>query len=180
MELEKFYESVGGDYKEVRRRIPSDDAIQRFVTKFPNDQSYEKLRQAVEKKDYEEAYRVQKHILETEGTLEIFRNEARCECLFYELTHGQDKETIEKLYDKKLQKYIKATAIYPSKLRLMFAYYYLYEKDDQKVQEIQAKLERSVDTYMIKVDAVAELATVKKLMQASDASENNNQEEKKR
>ena len=57
MELEKFYESVGGDYKEVRRRIPSDDAIQRFVTKFPNDQSYEKLRQAVEKKDYEEAYR---------------------------------------------------------------------------------------------------------------------------
>ena len=124
--------------------------------------------------NYEEAYRVQKHILETEGTLEIFRNEARCECLFYELTHGQDKETIEKLYDKKLQKYIKATAIYPSKLRLMFAYYYLYEKDDQKVQEIYAKLERSVDTYMIKVDAVAELATVKKLMQASDASENNN------
>ena len=113
--------------------------------------------------NYEEAYRMQKHILDTKGTLEIFRNEARCECLFYELTHGQDKETIEKLYNKKLQKYIQTTAIYPSRMRLMFAYYYLYEKNDKKAQEMYTKLERAVDTYMIKADALMELAAVKKL-----------------
>lgn len=113
--------------------------------------------------NYEEVYRMQKHILDTEGTLEIFRNEARCECLFYELTHGQDKETIEKLYNKKLQKYIKTTVLYPARMRLMFAYYYLYKKDDKKAQEMYIKLEKSVDTYMIKADASMEIVTVKKL-----------------
>ena len=57
MQLEEFYEAIGGNYQEVKRRIPSDSAIQRFVIKFLDDKSYETLREAVEKRDYEEAYK---------------------------------------------------------------------------------------------------------------------------
>lgn len=110
-------------------------------------------------KDYGKVYELQKYMIETPGVLELFKNEAKCECLFYELISGMDKEVIEQRYDKELQNYIKATMIYPSRLRLMYAYYKLYEKDDTKAEEIYSELQKSVDTYAVKADAKMELET---------------------
>ncbi len=67
------------------------------------------------KGDYEKYYEINKHISENNSILEIFRNEAKCECLFYEIISGASSETIDARYDKNLQKYIHATSIYPSK-----------------------------------------------------------------
>lgn len=111
-------------------------------------------------KDYSKVYELQKYMIETNGVLELFKNEARCECLFYELISGQEKKIIEKRYDKSLQKYIKATSIYPSRLRLMYAYYTLYEKDNAKAEDVYSKLQKSVDTHVIKADAKMELEVV--------------------
>lgn len=107
--------------------------------------------------NYEKAYEINRNIIETPGILELFKNEARCECLFYEITHNMDKEKIDKLYDKNLKQYVKVTEIYPSRLRLMYAYNLLYLKDVKKAEEYYKKLENSVDTYIIKADAIQEL-----------------------
>lgn len=107
--------------------------------------------------NYDKAYELQKYILDTPGVLQIIRNEAKCECLFYEIVHTQNKEKVEELYDKELQQYVKATAIYPSRQRLLHAYYHLYMKDEKKANEAYEKLKKLVDTYMIKADALMEL-----------------------
>lgn len=62
------------------------------------------------KGDYEKAYETQKYISENSDILEIFRNEAKCECLFYEIINNSGADVIDARYDKNLQKYIKATA----------------------------------------------------------------------
>lgn len=107
--------------------------------------------------DYDKTYELQKYMMNTQGVLGIFKNEARCECLFYEIMHGQNKDVIEQLYDKKLQKYINATAGYPSRQRLMYAYYHIYLKDESKAEEAYSKLKKLVDIHIIKADALVEL-----------------------
>lgn len=115
--------------------------------------------------EYDRAYEISKAIIETKGALELFKDEARCECLFYELTHDMDQEKIEALYNKKLQKYIKATALYPSRQRLMVAYYMLYLKDEKKAREAYNKLKKSVQTFMIKADALLELEIATRIIE---------------
>lgn len=113
--------------------------------------------------NYKEAYELQKYIVEYPDILPIFKNEAKCECLFFEIIQGEEKEIIEKRYDEELKKYIKATSLYPSRQRLMYAYYKLYEKDEEKAAEALKKLEKMVDTFVIKADAKHELEVAKAL-----------------
>lgn len=119
------------------------------------------------KGDYEKAYETQKYISENSDILEIFRNEAKCECLFYEIINDSGADVIDARYDKNLQKYIKATAIYPSRQRLMYSYYKLYKKDEKKAAECMKKLEKMIDTYSVKADAVLELETARKIVQSN-------------
>lgn len=116
------------------------------------------------KGDYKNTYETQKYISENNDILGIFRNEAKCECLFYELINDAGSEVIDARYDKELQNYIKATAIYPSRQRLMYAYYKLYKKDEKKASDCMNKLVKMIDTYSVKADAVLELETAKKLI----------------
>lgn len=115
------------------------------------------------KGDYENAYKTQKYISENNDILGIFRNEAKCECLFYEIITDAGAEVIDTRYDKNLQKYVKATAIYPSRQRLIYSYYRLYRKDEKKAEECMNKLEKMIDTYSVKADAVLELETARKI-----------------
>lgn len=118
--------------------------------------------------NYEKAYEMQKFISESEDVLPIFQNEAKCECLFFEIVSGADSDVIEHRYDAKLDKYIKATSIYPSRQRLLYAYYTLYHPDEKKAEEAMKKLEKMVDTFMIKADAVLELAVAKNLTKKNE------------
>lgn len=70
---------------------------------------------------------------------------------------------ISELYDKNLQQYIKNTEIYPSRMCLMYAYNLLYLNDEKTATEYYKKLEKSVNTYMIKADALLELRIVQDL-----------------
>lgn len=113
--------------------------------------------------NYEKAYELQKYMMETPDVLGIFKNEAKCECLFYEITHEQNKDNIEQLYDKKLQQYVKATSVYPSRQRLLYAYYHIYIKDEEKAEEAYLKLKNMTDTYIIKADVLMELEVVENI-----------------
>ncbi len=57
MTLQELYVEIGGDYDEVRGRLPSDKFIQKFVLKFLDDKSYELLLSSLENGDGEEAFR---------------------------------------------------------------------------------------------------------------------------
>ena len=49
--------ALGGDYEQVKRRLPSDGMIKRFLAKFPGDDSFAVLCQALENGRREEAFR---------------------------------------------------------------------------------------------------------------------------
>lgn len=120
---------------------------------------------------YEQAYELNKYIVKSKEILPIFKNEANCECLFYEIMNGEAKEIIENRFDKKLKSYVKATAIYPSRQRLMYAYYKLYAKDDEKAEKYMKQLEKSVKTFFIKANAKHEWKVAKEIKKITECKD---------
>ena len=57
MTLKDCYAALGGDYEDVMARLRSESLVQKFVLKFPADQSYELLLDSLEKGDVQEAFR---------------------------------------------------------------------------------------------------------------------------
>ena len=57
MTIQECYEAIGGNYKDVLGRLQSEALIRRFTLKFLEDQSYLQLKQALENKSYEDAFR---------------------------------------------------------------------------------------------------------------------------
>lgn len=52
MNIRDFYCIIGEDYDSFYNRLPDQKSITTFVKKFPEDDSFEKLAQAVTEKDY--------------------------------------------------------------------------------------------------------------------------------
>lgn len=57
MTVEKFYESIGGDYAGTKARLMTDERIARFVNKFPADGSYQLLLDSLASRNVEDAFR---------------------------------------------------------------------------------------------------------------------------
>ena len=57
MTIEECYQQLGGDYAALKKRLPSDSLIKRFITKFLDDSSYSELCRALEEGQREEAFR---------------------------------------------------------------------------------------------------------------------------
>ena len=57
MTIQECYKAIGGNYEAVLGRLHSEALIQRFTLKFLEDQSYLQLKQALENKNYEDAFR---------------------------------------------------------------------------------------------------------------------------
>ena len=57
MTMQECYKAIGGKYEAVLGRLHSEALIQRFTLKFFEDQSYLQLKQALENKNYEDAFR---------------------------------------------------------------------------------------------------------------------------
>lgn len=51
MTVEALYESMGGNYADVKGRLMSDRIISKFIVKFPNDPSFETLKTACAQND---------------------------------------------------------------------------------------------------------------------------------
>lgn len=56
MQIEECYEVFGGDFLDVSGRIPKRGLIIRFVRKFLEDDSYQRLCSGLQAKDYAEAF----------------------------------------------------------------------------------------------------------------------------
>ena len=57
MTMQECYKAIGGNYEAVLGRLHNEALIQRFTLKFLEDQSYLELKQALENKNYEDAFR---------------------------------------------------------------------------------------------------------------------------
>lgn len=57
MTMQECYKAIGGNYEAVLGRLHGEALIQRFTLKFLEDQSYLQLKQALENKNYEDAFR---------------------------------------------------------------------------------------------------------------------------
>ena len=57
MTMQECYKAIGGNCEAVLGRLHSEALIQRFTLKFLEDQSYLQLKQALENKNYEDAFR---------------------------------------------------------------------------------------------------------------------------
>lgn len=57
MQLQEFYETVGGDYAGTSQRLYNDALILRVVKMYPSDPNFDKLHHALGAKDWEEAFR---------------------------------------------------------------------------------------------------------------------------
>lgn len=57
MTLEGCYAAMGGDYADAIGRLRSERMIQKFVLKFPKDESFDLLCRSWESKNYQEAFR---------------------------------------------------------------------------------------------------------------------------
>lgn len=107
-------------------------------------------------KKFDEAYVIYKRILDTEGVIRVFKSEAQCEVLFYKVLNNAPAEEIDALYDKDTQVYIRATSVYPSRHRLMYAYQLLYKKDNDKANDELAEVMKLLDVYAIAADVKLE------------------------
>lgn len=57
MTVEKCYEVMKGDYRDVLSRLVTDDRIKKFLLKMLSDPSFSNLCDAMDKKNLEEAFR---------------------------------------------------------------------------------------------------------------------------
>ena len=57
MTIQECYEAIGGNYDDVLKRVRSEALIQRFTLKFLADKSYPQLKESLEAKNYEDAFR---------------------------------------------------------------------------------------------------------------------------
>lgn len=57
MKIEECYEKLGGNYAEVKMRLPSLALVEKFLNKFLQDQSFETLCVQTENKNCEESFR---------------------------------------------------------------------------------------------------------------------------
>lgn len=57
MKIRECYEQMGADYDNVLSRLGSDAIVERFAMKFLQEKTFDNLKEAIEKKDAEEAFR---------------------------------------------------------------------------------------------------------------------------
>lgn len=105
---------------------------------------------------YDEAAENCQRLADSEDVLGIFKNEAKCELVYFEIMGECNSKKIDGLMDKKLTEYIKATAVYPSRKRLMYAYYLIYKEDKEKADKEYEACLKACESCPTKSDAVIE------------------------
>lgn len=112
---------------------------------------------------YDECREIYQRIADSGEVLQIFKNEAKCELIYYEIMNDCNAEKIEQLADKNQLEYIKATSLYPSRRRLMYAYYLIYKNDKAKADEEYQALLKAAKTHPVKAEGVIELREAERI-----------------
>ena len=108
MTLEECYSRIGGDYRDVLRRLDREERVVRFLSRFPEEESYPKLCAALEAENPEEAFRAAhslKGICMNLGLTPLFHS---TDALTEELRGGKMTPRTGKLSEQVTQDYSRA------------------------------------------------------------------------
>lgn len=125
-----------------------------------------------EKGSYKEIEEIYQRVADSDNVLDLFRKEARCELLYLEIMGECNPERIEKLADKKQLEYIKLTALYPSRKRLMYAYYLIYKKDEEMAAKEYEALLKTAETHPVSAEGAMELKEAERVKKRYDERRN--------
>lgn len=73
MTIQECYQQFGGDFDEVKKRLPSEALIKKFIAKFLNDGSFPDLKAAFAEGDRERAFRAAHTLKGVCGNLSLSR-----------------------------------------------------------------------------------------------------------
>ncbi|MBO5448142.1 MAG: M50 family metallopeptidase [Ruminococcus sp.] len=115
----------------------------------------------LDRHNFESAKEIYERVLKNPDLVGIYKNECNCELMFTDIVTGESKEKILENYDKDMQTYIKQTEkTYITRKRLMYAYYLITERDNDKAEaEYQAALKMK-DTYPCKGEYDSEMEII--------------------
>jgi len=115
----------------------------------------------LDRHNFESAKEIYERVLKNPDLVGIYKNECKCELMFTDIVTGESKEKILENYDKNMQTYIKQTEkTYITRKRLMYAYYLITERDNDKAEaEYRAALKMK-DTYPCKGEYDSEMEII--------------------
>lgn len=97
---------------------------------------------------FDEAREVAEEIMNVENLPQLYRMETASDCLFLELATLNRAEVVTKLWDKKLEQYVRQTAKYmPTKLVTLFAYELINNQNPEEAQKYYDEVERRMYKY---------------------------------
>lgn len=115
-----------------------------------------KINRFLDMHDFESAEKIAQNLID--GNISgLYGNEVKCELLFCKIISGADRTSIDNLLDKKLKNYIKSTCqYYLSRIRLMYAYNLLVEKNIPEAEKYKQMFEKVSEKYPAKTDIILE------------------------
>lgn len=120
-------------------------------------------------RQFEESKLLSEYMIEhAPGTLEIQKNELRCELLYFEMLGECRQDEIERMYTKKVQKYIKITSSYVSRKRLLYAYEVLVMKSVEGAKKQLEAFEKTAKTYPYSAEIEGEREQIEFINQIAD------------
>lgn len=110
-----------------------------------------------DKKEFTQGKEYSLYLIENApGLLDVYKNELKCELLFYEIIGLCRQDEIDKLYTKELQEYIKKTSGYVSRRRLMYTYEMFVNNDKVGAKKQEIEFEKVAKNYPYVSDIEAE------------------------
>lgn len=104
MTVEEFYKKIDANYQDVVRRLISKDIVERIVVKFKDDSTFNNFQEAMQQKNYKEAFRFIHTLKGTSANLG-FDKLYKSSHILTESLRNQTYDDIEKQYQKVIDDY---------------------------------------------------------------------------
>jgi HPt (histidine-containing phosphotransfer) domain-containing protein len=108
MTVQECYEKMNGDYEGVSSRLLSDERVKKYLLKFVNAKDYQEMLDALEKEDYEVAFRMSHNLKGVSLNLGLTGLQKTSNVLCEALRGGKPTVDIEPLLTPVKEEYKKA------------------------------------------------------------------------
>lgn len=143
-------------------QVPSDEAMKNSMVATIGVYAASRL---IDQHRFNEAEALIVHILDIQtGIVAIHRNLLLCDLIYLELIGQNRSDRLEELYTKDLKKFIKTMKMFPSVIRMEYAYYLLAADDPDMAARLKASFEKIAATYPYPND----INTERELIQIAD------------
>lgn len=111
MTLRECYEEMNGDLDDALKRLALEDRVKRFLLRFPQDNSYDDLRRAMEEKDLKAAYRAAHTLKGVSLNLSLTTLANSSSALASALKDDQWSDEVPSLYEMVINDYMETIGV---------------------------------------------------------------------